>query len=272
LSKVTAEDFQSEDWHNISPESVEEFLKMDCLDVEEADLARALVSWGRFQVHTEGGDPADSERLRSKILAGLRWIRFAFMNQDEFTQLCREELGAVLSEEEKISIIKAMTASCKQTLFPTVEKRKRPPTIFSLPWEQFDQNVHQGPFMSNLIFRVDKSADFIGLNSTATFEPFRFELFNAFTFIGSGSSEDEKITYCSQEYCQIRPKCTLTAGVKYNLAFTFLCRDAFLNFIHTNYQYFTLPLNSFTYNGLTLFIDSTELHVFVKSMLFVKSC
>jgi hypothetical protein len=276
LSKVTVEDFRSEDWHKISPEGVEEYLKMKCLDVEEADLARALISWGRFQVHAEGGDSADSARLRSKILPGLRWIRFAVLDQDEFTQLCRQELGAVLSEEEKNSIIKAITSSKQTLLRPAVEKRSRPPTVFNLPCVQHcNQIAPEGLFRANLIFHLDKSAAFIGLNvvssTVAAYGSFTFEIYNAhnFTTIGRGGSEEKKISYYGEDYYQINPKGTLTAGDKYNLTFTF--PRIFPNSMHLNYPYVTLPLNTFTHNGLTLTIDSTVFHVLVKSMMFVKS-
>jgi hypothetical protein len=269
LSKVTTKDFRSEDWHKISPEGVEEYLKMECLDVEEADLARALVSWGRFQVHSEGGDPADTARLRSKILPGLKWIRFAVMDQDEFSQLCRQELGSVLSEEEKNCIV------CKRTPWPAVEKRSRPPTVFNLPCvEHFHQIAHEGLFRANLVFHLDKSATFIGLKvvtSTTAHGPFTFEIYNAhnFTTIGRGGSEETKISYYGEDYYKISPNCTLTAGDKYNLTFTFPRNFPYT--VHLNYPTITLPFNTFTYNGLTLTIDSTFFHILVKSMLFEKS-
>lgn len=246
---------------------------MDCLDVEEADLARALVSWGRFQVHTERGDPKDVERLRSKILPGLKWIRFAVLHHEKFAQLCREELGALLREEEKKSIFMAI-ATCKQALFPPVQKRKSPPTVFKLPFlEHFNPIARQDIYTANLIFHVDKSAEFMGLQvitSKVTYGPFKFELYNTHSIIRRGGWEGEKMTYCGEEYYPIIPKCILTAGAKYILSFTFPRHDAFLNIIHVNYPYYTLPLNKVTYNGLTLTIDSPKVHVFVKRMLFVE--
>jgi hypothetical protein len=271
LANVKAEDFRSINWLEICHQSVEEFLKLDCLGVEETDLAKGLISWGKYQVLKEGGDLKNLGLLRTKIIPGLKRIRFAAMDQDEFIQLCREEVGALLGKKVRSSILLAITSKKKLAAH---QKRKKPPIVFNLPCMQhFNKNKRRDLVTANLIFHVDERAEFIGLKvntSIAAYGPFKFELYNArnYTVIGSGSSEAKKIAYFGEEYCLIHPKCTLTESNKYNLSFTF--PDAFGKVVRPNFPYFTFPLNSFTVNGLTLTIDSTLVHVFVQSMLFVK--
>jgi len=101
----TKQALASQDWLNISSESILEFLKMDCLDINEADLVRALIRWGKFQTQQSGDDAV--ENLRNKILPGLQKIRFGSFTQLEVAQLCEEELGEVLTAEEKYSILKS---------------------------------------------------------------------------------------------------------------------------------------------------------------------
>jgi BTB And C-terminal Kelch len=98
----------SDPWLGISLESVLEFLKLDCLSVEEAELVRALVRWGKFQVERDAGDPQQAEKLRATILPGLKHIKFAKLNQKEFAKLSVEELRDVLTAEEKLHIVQSL--------------------------------------------------------------------------------------------------------------------------------------------------------------------
>lgn len=101
----TAKALDSEHWVGINLESVQEFLRMDFSTVEEVYLVRALIRWGKFQVETDGDDPEDGKKLRSKIMPCLNLVRFTALSHKEFAQLCLEELGTVLSTEEKYSVM-----------------------------------------------------------------------------------------------------------------------------------------------------------------------
>ena len=103
----TKEALASQDWLNISAESMLEFLDMECLDIKEADLVRALIRWGKFQLEQQDGDTLD-ENLRSKILPGLRKIRFDSLTHEEVAQLCTEDFGKVLKADEKCSLFVAI--------------------------------------------------------------------------------------------------------------------------------------------------------------------
>jgi hypothetical protein len=97
ITEKTAEALASQGWLNVGLKTVEEFLKMDNLDIDEVDLVRALVEWGEFQVlktHEQ------AENLRAKILPALRLIRFVGMSQEDVAKVCMEELAEVLSAEE----------------------------------------------------------------------------------------------------------------------------------------------------------------------------
>jgi BTB And C-terminal Kelch len=101
LEVDTKEALASQDWLNISSESILEFLNMERLRIKEADLVRALIRWGKYQLLQESGG---GENLRSKILPGFRHIRFDSLSQQEVAQLFKEELGEVLTAAEKCSI------------------------------------------------------------------------------------------------------------------------------------------------------------------------
>jgi hypothetical protein len=81
---------------------------LDCLNVEEADVVRALVRWAKFQVEKVGGDPEDCVMLREKILPTLKEIRFAGLSQTEFAKLSLDELKDVLSGDEKLQIMQSL--------------------------------------------------------------------------------------------------------------------------------------------------------------------
>jgi BTB And C-terminal Kelch len=69
LKLETTEALDSSDWLNISADSCLEFLDMEGLNIKEADLVRALIRWGKFQLEQQDRDNVN-ENLRSKILPG----------------------------------------------------------------------------------------------------------------------------------------------------------------------------------------------------------
>ena len=81
---------------------------MDCLVIEEADLVRALIKWGKYQLQKDSDDPTDGLKLRTKIWPALKLVKFASLTCKEFAQLCLEELGEVLHVEERHSILMAI--------------------------------------------------------------------------------------------------------------------------------------------------------------------
>lgn len=283
MEKATVEDLASDYWLEMSSESVEAFLKMDCLDVEEADLAKALVRWGRFQVLKGGGDPQDGAQLRSTILPGLKLLRFAVWNQAEFTQLCREELRLVLSDSEKNAFLKAITTGDWRLLQCNTNQRNSPPIVFQL---NFIQNSNCfSLFAAHLTFQLNKNVEFLGLqvkNTVSAYETsFTFKLVDSLQsiVIGKGSSEAQKIVCYGEQYCPISPKCTLAADVQYKLIFTFKHRFMFSFYSYHKRPYYTPPAlpdlpvgirNLISHNGLTLKVESSATLVFVKSMLFLK--
>jgi hypothetical protein len=68
ITKYTADALDSDFWLGSSLKTVQEFLKLDNLNINEADLVRALVKWGKFQVRK---DSEQAENLRDKILPAL---------------------------------------------------------------------------------------------------------------------------------------------------------------------------------------------------------
>ena len=74
------------------------------------DQVWGLIRWGKFQLQKK-----NKTNLRKKILPGLRKIRFDYMSLREIAELFKEELGEVLSGDEKYSIFMA-----------NIEKSKKP--------------------------------------------------------------------------------------------------------------------------------------------------
>jgi hypothetical protein len=89
-------------WLYVSLKTVKEFLKLDNLNIDEVDLVRALIRWGAYQMLK---NPKQSENLRDRILPALPLIRFVSMSHEDVAKVCMDELGAVLSAEEKLQIM-----------------------------------------------------------------------------------------------------------------------------------------------------------------------
>jgi hypothetical protein len=90
---------------SVGSKTVQAFLRMNCLGIEEADLVRALLRWARFQLQKDGDNPNDCQKLRDKILPGLHLIRFSAVSHVQFTRVCLDGLEEVLSGDEKHSIM-----------------------------------------------------------------------------------------------------------------------------------------------------------------------
>jgi hypothetical protein len=250
---------------------------MDCLNLEEPDLVRALIRWGKHQVQMDGDDSTDGQKLRSKILPALQFIRFAALSHNDFAHLCLKELGTVLHLEEKYSILMAL-ATGEWNLVPTevvtpesiTIPRKMPFTVFQLEFSQLDSFYNSSfpsRLSSNLLFKLDKNADFVGLkvnSSQPGYKAISCELFAAGVVIGKCCTSRDKFDFEGEEFLQITPKCTLEAGTQYNLTFNLSCIS--LNDVST----FGIPLEkrSITVHGLTLKIDSPHVKVHLEKMLF----
>jgi hypothetical protein len=130
ITKYTADALDSDFWLGSSLKTVQEFLKLDNLNINEADLVRALVKWGKFQVRK---DPEQAENLRDKILPAVPLIRFVGMSHKDVAKVCVEKLAAVLSAEEKIQIMHSCLVRKEYLLPPHLTRRpaRRRPGSFS---------------------------------------------------------------------------------------------------------------------------------------------
>jgi hypothetical protein len=131
---------------------------MDTTDtVEEIDLVRALIRWGKFQV-SKDGDEYDGEKLRSKILHCLKLIRFAALSHKEFASLCLEELGVVLSAEEKHSIMMAIITEDLRLMpsnfdiYNNQAKKQKPHILIKIPFEESKLLCKKGPLINKFQF------------------------------------------------------------------------------------------------------------------------
>jgi hypothetical protein len=222
LEVETAEALASDHWLGISSDSVEEFLRMEYLDVREIDLVKALVRWAKFQVDNDGDDPEDGQKLRTKLLPGLKHIRFAALTKVE-GKLCLELLGGVLSEEERLSI--------STNKWQLAARRKKPHQVCHLPqflnshskiWRGSDELLKR-----SMELQVDKRAELVGLNFEAT-RNFRewqkalnFQLMDSHNGRIAGGNFRREISHDGVNFAKVTPKCVLEAGVKYTLEFTY---------------------------------------------------
>jgi BTB And C-terminal Kelch len=231
LELETKEALDSQDWLKISSESILEFLNMECLNIKEADLVRALIRWGKFQEqHGRGG-----ENLRSKILPGLRKIRFDSVTQQEFVQLFQEELGVVLSDGEKSSIFMS-TISGNWELMPKdvvpsikLAPRHEPYTFYSLPYAA-DTNKNQTSCGNKygvkcLVFKVQKNATIEGvkLNLNAPYHKlitFSLNHYHGSSEIATGSVNITSL-HRGEVFCPFNTAQTLDANSWYRVYFKF---------------------------------------------------
>ena len=93
----------------VAPEAVvQKVLQLDKLDMSETQVLEALLKWGRAQVDAEGHDPTDGTSLRKEVESSLKCIRFNQFTQKQFAEACRDDLGLVLSADEKFQIIECI--------------------------------------------------------------------------------------------------------------------------------------------------------------------
>ena len=280
LELETKEALDSQDWLNIGSESILEFLNMDCLNINEADLVRALIRWGNYQMHQNGDNP--EANLRSKVLPGLGKIRFGSLTQQELVELCQEELGKVLSGDEKSSIFMSIISGnwelMPKDVVPSIKlaPRHEPYTFFSLPYSA-DQNKNQLKSGNNFgdkcfTFKVDKSTDIVGvkLNLTAPYHKLiTFSLReNDYALMATGSVNITSL-HRGEVFCPLSTMQTLVANEWYRLDFQFNGFDE--SSCHCGY---VLPSGKISYicDGLTLTKNYvSELSVHILGFVFFKS-
>jgi hypothetical protein len=226
---------QTQDWLNISSESILEFLNLECLNIKEADLVRALVRWGNFQMQQQDRDTLPDENLRRIILPGLRKIRFERLNHEELVQLYQEELGEVLTPGERCSILMAVISG-KWELMPSdivsstkLTPRHVPYTFFSLPYAA-DQTKNETRCGNNfgekfLLFKVDKNADIVGvkLNLTAPYHElitFTLNRYQRAVPLATGSVNVTSLDR-GEVFCPFNTMQTLVANSWYRVEFQF---------------------------------------------------
>jgi BTB And C-terminal Kelch len=287
LELETKEALASQDWLNVSSESVLEFLNMDCLNIKEADLLRALIRWGKFQTREDGDDAV--ENLRIKILPGLQQIRFeSFTQLDEVAQLCEEELKEVLTAEEKYSFLISFIKGDRK-IMPTslvssskLAPRHFPYTFCPLPFCADKIQNSKGTMRTTLSlkFEVNRKAAIIGVklnmnafnhNSLTSITLYKYDDFEG-DFIEVGIGVPKSTTLLRGEmFCKINTKESLAADCEYKLTFAFgtSLRDTF-----GKCRTYSLPKdkNPSVSDGLQLSINSGWLKSFVhiQGILFEK--
>jgi hypothetical protein len=231
----TTEALASHDWLNISSESILEFLNMECLNIKEADLVRALIRWGKFQLQQQDRDHLD-ENLRSKILPGLQKIRYDSLNHEEIVKLYQEELGEVLSDGEKCSILMSIISGnwglMPNDVVPSTKLAPRPEpyTFCSLPYAA-DKNENQlkcgNKFgQKHFYFKVDKNATpivGIKLNLTAPYHKlitFSLHHYGKDVALATGSVNITSL-HRDEFFCPFNTMQTLIANTEYRIDFQF---------------------------------------------------
>jgi hypothetical protein len=272
----------SESWLGISLESVQEFLRMDRIDaVEEVNLVRALIRWGKFQLQKDG-DQVDGEKMRVKILPGLNLIRFAALSHKEFASLCLEELGAVLSGEEKHSnmmaiVTKDLTLMPSDVVINNYPARKRKAyLVCKLCYTKVSNILGMHTMNRQLDFKfslsLSKKAIFQGFllkrpqNKT---DIFTFKLKNQSTnkILWNGSSDKDHFCYKGEDFFKIVPELCLDARIGYTLEISNPFVKEIEMYTTDRFQCFDL-----TGDGLTLGrFWSLQLHSIVEALVFEDS-
>jgi hypothetical protein len=280
LDTVTA--LSSESWLGISLESVQEFLHMDNIGtVEEINLVRALIKWGKFQVKKDG-DQCDGDKVRTKILPGLNLIRFSTLTTKEFASLCLEELGSVLSAEEKHSIMMAIVTEDFTLMPPDVvinnyPARKREENIVcKLPYEA--TNVLRMHIINRQLFnkfqlRLPKKANFQGFmlkRPQNKKDIFTFELKNYETkeILWKGSSDKGPSSYEGEDFYKICPALSLDGAIRYILQIS----NPFVEKIETYQTQISQRFDLTSDNGSTFgWVWSLQGYSIVEALVFEKS-
>ena len=273
----TAAALDSDSWLGISLESVLEFLRMHNIDaVEEADLVRALIRWGKFQLKKDGA-PFDGEKLRSKILPGLNLIRFSALNSKQFANLCLEELGFVLSAEEKNSILMSIATEDTSLMPPSVviknnpARKRKASIVLKLPIEKSKFLHKNGPFSSKLLFQLKKKATLAGLKlkipqNVKHFFTFKLKTLDVDETVWEGSSDKDLSSQSGEDFYKISPACSLQARTGYILTISNPCVKQGEMFTIKKYK-----LLNVTSDRLTLEFSSYEDFSILEAMVFVES-
>jgi hypothetical protein len=291
LELETKEAVASQDWLNISAESILEFLDMECLNIKEADLVRALIRWGKFQLEQQDRDNVD-ENLRSKILPGLRKIRFDSLTHLEVAELCKEEFGEVLTGDEKCSVLVAkITEDWKMMPTDIVSSSKLAPrhgpyTFCPVSFDMIPAEIEtiRGPL--SFYFQVDKKADFIGvklnlpryLQDTLTSIKLYTMCNGEWTVIGTGGPKSKALHRGprGEMFYKISAKQSLAANTESKLTFSFATsQDGFVFGEKKAYTAYILPKDknpSCSHDGLTLKVDHAYLrfYVHIEGVVFEK--
>ena len=267
-------------WLSLSSKSIVDFLSMDRLNINEADLVRALVRWGNFQLQQHD---LEGKTLRSIILPGLQKIRFGSLTQQEVVQFCQEELGEVLTVEEKLFVVvSVISGECKMMptdtdvfCSPKLTKRLEPYTFISLPYADAGPN-YEIPLTASakymcLSFKVTSEATIVGLKfNVAGLGPYTcFSLRDEMKAeIAKGSVQITSL-HKGEVFFPFNMLQTLVPLKLYSVCFTI----SGFRFLKPRY---TLPGNfchqSLQADGLTLLLtDSTDLCVQVQGILFTKN-
>jgi hypothetical protein len=277
LELETKEALASQDWLNISSESMLDFLNMECLNINEAALVRALIRWGKYQLQQQD---KGVENLRSLILPGLRKIRFDSLTHQEVAQLCKEELGEVLTGDEKCSVlVSIITGDWKMmpTDFVSSSKlipRHGPYTLCPLFFDTIPAEIAniRGPL--SFTFQVDKKADIIGvklnlsayLHDTLTsIKLYTMGRAGEWTFIGTGDSKSMSL-HRGEMFYKIVATQSLAANTDSKLTFTFATsHDGFLLGEDKTYTTYVLrkDKNPSCSDGLTLKVHNADLRFYV---------
>lgn len=240
ITKATKEALQSDRWLNVALETVQELLKLNHLDIDEVDLVRALIRWGKFQVQKDGEDPEEAEKLRVKILPALKLIRLVGMCNEDVVKVCTEELGSVLSADEKLQIMQSCLLKNKKllplNLSENPARSKEVPValrlvhMIKLPYKKYKQigNYENKPFSFRMEFCVDQDMILVGLNLKAGTDKsaqFFFTVFesNSGKLLACGDC-DTFLDHNSGRCFKVSPEIMLQSLSSISIQFTFPLR------------------------------------------------
>jgi hypothetical protein len=279
----TREALESLAWLNIrSDDTIVEFLKLECLNISEADLVRALIRWGKYQLQVQDIGNLNAQ-LRSKILPGLHQIRFDSLTLKEFAQLCKEEFGTLLTGDEKSSIfVPIVTDDWK--MMPTdvvsskLTPRHGPYTFCPLLYDEIPPKIAKLRVPSlSLTFEINKDAAIVGvkLNLTACL----CDTLSSITLqneddivVGKGDPK-LKIQHRGETFYKINADESLIACSEYKLTLNFAqSTDGILPGTSKAYRAYNLQKdkNPSLSDGLALevFCESGNTYVDIQGILF----
>ena len=285
METETREALGSLAWQKIrSDDTIVEFLKLECLNISEADLVRALIRWGKFQLQTQDIGNLNAQ-LRSKILPGLHQIRFDSLTLKEFAQLCKEELGTLLTGDEKSSIfVSIVTDDWKMMPTDVVSSSKLAPrhgpyTFCPLLYDEIPPKMAKllVPSLS-LPFEINKDAAIVGvkLNLTACLcDTLRsITLHNEDDIVVGKGDPILKIQHRGEIFYKINADKSLTACTEYKLTLHFApSTDGILPGKSKAYRAYNLKKqdeNPSSSDGLALqlYYENENMYVDIQGILF----